>query len=834
MISGVKAAFHMAKEKWQDQNHKYKNRDVRVLPNPHNQSREPAAGEKLPATQVSQRKITPQTVFPHMQRHDSFTSDDTDDTDSRLSIDNSNEQLHDQEPSVFASDRKLDEAAEHPLDYFQLNTGEPMTSESKQQACSTIIEQLNTHLSELKREAKPLGRKELTAQISFLQDTLASSSPDVVLEHIEQSGLKSLGEFQSALAFLIHGEMPVPTESSPASGNKSKAKVEQLMRDSLKTYQSNQINILVGDITRLREVHGLPVASIVCPYGPPLDDFSAVRDDILKAEPSLQDARLHQKLDRLHANEAFASPAVNLQSQGASHIIHQIMPRQGEGDASTQLCRSYIAAIDQARKQGLKTIAIPVLNPGIPEELACQIALTAVMYCQHNPETGGATPSVYFVFPNNKDNRNMYRAMDARLTAIPQTPAQTKASSSSMDGLPKLNMSPKETLKLMGKILPNRHGLRPKLTARKKTVWMNSEIHKACALMSQGECPLTRFEKINDYVGKAYSRMQDLAQNGKLTADQYKGLKEYLDQRVQMLEIFERKQDRIYSRRFASKKAPDYVEESGFPSCPLSIKRAMMSDFDSYSSPALQRHYLQPMTGVNGKITEVPTGKIKRPYHGVQNAGRTAVWVKALIHLYQKHGDEQAAKIREEDIPLIQMAAIFDASARKNGGPHLWEHESAEACQHALMQDGVDTDTAQQVAASIKGKNRQMGEDKGILDKILHDAVALDAMRMKETFDVDDLDFSTQFKEQLIANADAEKLANEVRSTIQRQHDLSTGVKLVRGKQDIATSPAVTSFNIGKKQEWELSPQPYMSIEEDIEANSDFISRLLLDDITIE
>ena len=822
-VSRLKAAYHIAREKWQERNDRaYKNRNVRVLPNPVHQSRESIPDSRPPDTLIAQRKIAQRnaalrSVTPQLHQPDSLTLEET---ESNVDIDETVETPY-TVPKKTISD-------EHPLAYFGLDTKQSSSPQWHQHSLQTITEKLETHLQLLKEDARLLKRTDITLHIEFIEDALSKSTPDVILEHIEQSPLKSLGAFQAAYDYLIYGQTSTP---KPAfSTTHAPRTVEDVQRDTLKSFNGSQVNILVGDITKLKDVHGLPVEGIVYPFGE-LAHTSKAKQQIQEAEPFLKDDALEKKLKQLQGGSASMSPASELKSQGAQHIIYQILPRSGESETKERLIYSYLSAMGRAREKGLQTIALPVVNPGIPPEQACAFALRAVSYCQNHPETGHAAPKVYFTFPNDKQNRDMYRAMDQLLAG--QLLPEVNESSTSTERLPKLAIPPSDTLKLIGKILPTRHGFRFKLTAKQKVKWMNNEIHQVCTLMSQGKCSHARFEKINTYVENAYSHMLDQILEEQIPVQHLKGLQNYFERQLQLLELFKRKQDRIKTHQQFARKASSNVENSAFPLCPVPVKQAMVQEFDHYSNQVLHRYYLKPMAGSGAVANEKPIGKIPRPYNGIANAGRTAVWVKALIHLYQKHGDEVAVKIQEEDIPLIQMAAIYDGCARRDEGENLWESESVEACRLKLMEDGVDAQTAQQIAAAIKGKNKPLSEHKDIIEKVLHDAVALDTMRRKQMFNIEELNFTRQFQDQQIATEDIESMTKEVLRTIHRQHDLSLPITLKNGKKTLTVQPVQPSFDIKKKEVWELSQQPYSDIEEDLETHSPFIARLLIDETSL-
>ncbi len=544
------------------------------------------------------------------------------------------------------------------------------------------------------------------------------------------------------------------------------SRLESILKKTQKNYQNNRINILIGDMTQLKAIHDLSVDATVCD----------------------------------------SSVTSTASTQYPGHIIRQNISHHDEEQQALHLFNSYIDAIEEALQQNLKTVAIPVFSPNeIDNKASCLIALNAIRYCQNNAQYGDQVPDVYFVFPNNKQNRNKYRTMDALL----QKKAPTQQAPS------------RATLKMLNDLLPAPPTVNPHFRFQAKLEWMNNEIKRTCVKLSRGNCSEKKARQITQYVNKVYSKIQGMGEQKTLSARQYQEIEAYLSQQLETLALFQRKQDRIVSRQ--ENGASDAKLESIFPECPVDAKQTMLDDFDSLASQALKTNY-QTISTDNG-------AKIQRHNHGVLNAARTAVWVKALIQLYQKHGDKEAAGIREEDIPLIQMAAIFDASARQNDeGPHLWQVESAQACKQALIQQGVDSETAHQIAASILGKHRPLNKDKTILEKVLHDAIALDTVRKRRVFDAADLNFTRQFSQNHLATIDIETMANEVRNVIHEQQDLRIGVSLRHQQKNIDRKVVSRAFNSDKKAALELAPQPYAAIENHIQQHSLFLADLLEND----
>ncbi len=74
----------------------------------------------------------------------------------------------------------------------------------------------------------------------------------------------------------------------------------------------------------------------------------------------------------------------------ASHVIHAVGPRQGEGDEEQKLKQATLSSLDCAEKNGLTSITFPAISTGVfgfPIEDCAHIMLTATQeYLQQNTQ----------------------------------------------------------------------------------------------------------------------------------------------------------------------------------------------------------------------------------------------------------------------------------------------------------------------------------------------------------------------------------------------------------------------------------------------------------------
>jgi hypothetical protein len=78
-----------------------------------------------------------------------------------------------------------------------------------------------------------------------------------------------------------------------------------------------------------------------------------------------------------------------------------------------------------------------------------------------------------------------------------------------------------------------------------------------------------------------------------------------------------------------------------------------------------------------GNLPEPKKLGIARYFHGIQHVSRVALYVQVLANLYRKHDDQDAKKLKDEDVKLLQIAGLFHDSAREDENVDRWDHESA-------------------------------------------------------------------------------------------------------------------------------------------------------------
>ncbi len=196
-----------------------------------------------------------------------------------------------------------------------------------------------------------------------------------------------------------------------------------------------------------------------------------------------------------------------------------------------------------------------------------------------------------------------------------------------------------------------------------------------------------------------------------------------------------------------------------------------------------------------------------RRIHGIQHVTRVAIDIPVLANLYRRYGDQEALALTNDDIKLIQIAALFHDAARKNEGVDYWDKNSAWLLYGYLTKKlGVDPAKAKLLAEAAANKDvdqkyyeleitsdnkprwithRHNIPRKNIYQKLIHDADSLDIIRVMD-FRAEYLDFYKEIaKYNQQAFKEMAKLIKEKRSLIERQGDSKGRMNLgIKSKYD--------------------------------------------------
>ncbi len=190
---------------------------------------------------------------------------------------------------------------------------------------------------------------------------------------------------------------------------------------------------------------------------------------------------------------------------------------------------------------------------------------------------------------------------------------------------------------------------------------------------------------------------------------------------------------------------------------------------------------------------------IARVYHGIQHVTRAAIYIPIFANLFRRHNDAKALKLTDEDIKLLQIAALFHDAARENEDVDLWDKESGLLLYYYLT-DVLKVDTkratllaeavankdsdAKHYSCLVKNENNQLiwreskePREKNIYQKLIHDADCLDIIRARDHFDASYLDFYQDIaKSNISARDEMATLICEARSLIEIHGDGRKGL----------------------------------------------------------
>lgn len=219
-----------------------------------------------------------------------------------------------------------------------------------------------------------------------------------------------------------------------------------------------------------------------------------------------------------------------------------------------------------------------------------------------------------------------------------------------------------------------------------------------------------------------------------------------------------------------------------------------LSDDISKHSAFIYKYIYSKLHVEDKKQNTMTDEDLVREFHGIQHVNRVAYYVPVLANLYKRHDNEEAKLASDDDIKLIQIAALFHDAGRENGdGVDYWDLQSSLLayyyCKEIL---GVDEEKAIHVAETIankdtinnryykliKNENNQLTwkeitkEERNINQMLLHDADSLDIIRARQSHSAEYLDFYREIAQHnKTAMKEMAMFTCEVRSLIEHQGD---------------------------------------------------------------
>src|SRR3990167_906011 len=164
----------------------------------------------------------------------------------------------------------------------------------------------------------------------------------------------------------------------------------------------------------------------------------------------------------------------------------------------------------------------------------------------------------------------------------------------------------------------------------------------------------------------------------------------------------------------------------------------LISDISVHASKVWQDIYQHPYVG---------RMRTDRSIHGISHVARVAYYIPVIANLYCQLEKEKS--IHQDDVKLLQLAALFHDCAREDDGVDRWDNESAEFLYHYLtltldVPDAKAVIFAECIAnkdyepgqkyqqliknpdGSLDWKEESTSQEKTWFQKILHDADCLD------------------------------------------------------------------------------------------------------------
>lgn len=238
----------------------------------------------------------------------------------------------------------------------------------------------------------------------------------------------------------------------------------------------------------------------------------------------------------------------------------------------------------------------------------------------------------------------------------------------------------------------------------------------------------------------------------------------------------------------------ELINKKGLDSEAFQHAAIRLSDpIEKHAAWIFQHIYAKPYTA-----QAKHTSGIARFHHGMQHICRVAIYIPVFANLYRKYDVKEAYELTDNDIKLLQIAALFHDAGREDDNVDYWDHDSAAlACFYLANMDDVPEDKFLQIAMAIANKDINekfyqfisckknssieykllpKNPQKNMLQQILANADCLDIIRARPYFDANYLDFYKQIVEKQDSSMDSPldvmaKLITEARSIINKHGD---------------------------------------------------------------
>jgi hypothetical protein len=219
------------------------------------------------------------------------------------------------------------------------------------------------------------------------------------------------------------------------------------------------------------------------------------------------------------------------------------------------------------------------------------------------------------------------------------------------------------------------------------------------------------------------------------------------------------------------------------------VSTSFQSPLTEHSGFAFENFYALPYL-----MEPAEEDQIVRFHHGIAHANRVANYIPIFANLFKKYDNLASLQLRDDDLKLLQLTALFHDTARESDGTDEWDEDSGILLYLYLKAIGIDEKKAIILAEAIANKDRDETSkyykelhinsdgkmawfaapprEKNIYQILLHDSDCLDIIRARNHFKGKKLDF---FKKIAQKNDGAFKemahLITKARSIIETQGD---------------------------------------------------------------
>ncbi len=206
-------------------------------------------------------------------------------------------------------------------------------------------------------------------------------------------------------------------------------------------------------------------------------------------------------------------------------------------------------------------------------------------------------------------------------------------------------------------------------------------------------------------------------------------------------------------------------------------------NFSSVAQEIFLKNHLQPFSGQRKvNLHQLPVERIS---YGAQHASRVAIYIPILVNYFRTIGyPEELICLTNEEITMLQLAALYQDVARKSDREGGQEKQSADRFKQFLISQDITDSAALDFCSYI------YNDKKDCLNDLLQAAASLDMMRVRHHLQLNEIRLYEKIRSQ--DKSSFLKLAKAIRNYIAEQHDLKYSCKIMEGKKTIYEAIAAT------------------------------------------